>query len=136
MAAGYWQIEVVEEDKPKTAFITKYGLFEHNRMAFGLCNAPATFQRAMQLVLEGLLWKEAIAYLDDVIVLGTDFEHHLRCLRSVLLRFRLHNLKLKPKKCKFLQREVEFLGKIVSPEGIAMDPRKVDKVRQWPVPKK
>jgi hypothetical protein len=71
MASGYWQLEIEEEDKPKTAFITKFGLFEHNRMAFGLCNAPATFQRAIQLVLADLLWRKALAYIDDVIVLGT-----------------------------------------------------------------
>ena len=65
MQSGYYQIELEESDK-KTAIVVRYGLFEHNRMAFGLCNAPATFQRAIQLVLTGLTWKQALAYLDDV----------------------------------------------------------------------
>mgnify|MGYP001554257834 CR=1 FL=1 len=76
----------------------------------------------MQLVLQGLLWKDAIAYLDDVIALGTDLDSHIESLRRVLGRFREHNLKLKPQKCQLFQWKVEFLGKVVSPEGIAMDP--------------
>ena len=69
MASGYYQLEVSEEDRPKTAFVTKYGLFQFQRMPFGLCNAPATFSRAMSLVLRGLSWSTVIAFLDDVIVL-------------------------------------------------------------------
>ena len=70
LASGYWQIEIAPEDQKKTAFITKYGLFEHKMMCFGLCNGPATFQRAMQFVLSGLLWDKALCYLDDVILLA------------------------------------------------------------------
>jgi hypothetical protein len=103
-ASGYWQIEAAEADRPKTAFVTKYGLFEHNRMPFGLTNAPATFQRTMQFVLEGLLWKHALAYIDDVIVLGPDFPSHVANLKEIFERFRKHNLKLKPKKCQLFQR--------------------------------
>jgi hypothetical protein len=135
MASGYWQLEIEEEDKPKTAFITKFGLFEHNRMAFGLCNAPATFQRAIQLVLSGLLWKKALAYIDDVIVLGQTFGDNIANLREVLDRFRDHDLKLKPRKCHLFRRQVEFLGHTVSEEGIAVDPAKVEKVVTWPIPK-
>ena len=134
MASGYWQIEIAEQDRPKTAFITKGGLFEHNRMAFGLCNAPATFQRAMQLVLEGLTWREVLAYLDDVIVLGPSFDDHISNLACVLQRFRAYNLKLKPRKCLLFQRKVSFLGKQISQEGVAMDPSKVERVASWPVP--
>jgi hypothetical protein len=68
-------------------------------MGFGLCNAPATFQRAMQLVLRGLIWTQVLVYLDDIIVLGKSFENGLRNLSNVLYRFREFNLKLKPKKC-------------------------------------
>ena len=103
LASGYWQIELEESSRSKTAFLTKHGLFEHTRMGFGLCNAPATFQRAMQLVLQGLTWKEVLAYLDDVIVVGRNFEDHLANLDAVFARFRLHNLKLKPKKCIIFQ---------------------------------
>ena len=135
MSSGYWQINLNEADRHKTAFITKYGLFEHTRMGFGLCNAPATFQRAVQLVLRGLTWKDVLAYLDDVIVVGSSFEHHLKNIGDVLLRFRQHNLKLKPKKCILFQREVKFLGKIVSGNGISVNPDNVSAVANWPVPK-
>jgi len=134
MASGYWQIEITEEDRPKTAFVTKRGLFEHNRMAFGLCNAPATFQRAMHLVLEGLTWKEVLAYLDDVVVLGSGFNDHIRNLARVFQRFRTYNLKLKPRKFLLFQQQVSFLGKLISKEGVAMDPSKVERVASWPTP--
>ena len=67
MASGYWQLDIALEDWHKTAFITPFGLFGHGRLAFGLCNAPATYQRAMQLVLRGLLWHTALVYIDDVV---------------------------------------------------------------------
>ncbi len=135
MASGYWQVEIAEEDRPKTAFITKYGLFEHKRMGFGLCNAPATFQRVVQLVLSGLTWKQALAYLDDIIIVGRNFNEHLENLRAVLLRFREHNLKLQPKKCALFQQSVKILGKLVTPEGVAVDPGKIEMVRDWSTPK-
>jgi len=72
MTAGYWQVEVSEQDRHKTAFITKHGLFEHLRLPFGLCNSPATFSNVIQLVLHGLAWKDCLAYLDNGIVFGKD----------------------------------------------------------------
>ena len=104
MASGYWQVEVKNSNRHLTAFITKYGLFEYVRMPFGLANAPATFQRIVELVLSGLLWKKAVAYLDDVTILGTAFESALNNLREVLGRFAKHNLKLKPKKCHLFKK--------------------------------
>lgn len=77
------------------------GLFEHKRLPFGLCNSPATFSRIIQLVLQGLTWTECLAYLDDILVLGFDFEDHLEKLGHVLARFKQYNLKFKPKKCHF-----------------------------------
>ena len=135
MASGYWQVELAEEDRHKTAFITKYGLFEHTRMGFGLCNAPATFQRVVQLVLRGLTWKDVLAYLDDIIVVGANFEHHMHNLKEVFRRFRKHNLKLKPKKTILFQNQVKFLGKIVSGDGISINPDNISAVVKWPVPK-
>ena len=120
--SGYWQIEIAPEDQKKTAFITKYGLFEHKMMCFGLCNGPATFQRAMQFVLSGLLWDKALCYLDDVISLGSDFESAIANLREIFGRFRDHNLKMKPKKCGLFQEQVEYLGRLVSYEGVAVRP--------------
>ena len=83
MASGYWQIEIHPDDREYTAFITRFGLFEHKHMSMGLCNVPSTFQRAMDLVLRGLTWKTVLAFLDDVLVLGQDFEDHLKNLREV-----------------------------------------------------
>lgn len=135
LASGYYQIELDEVSQKKTAFITRYGLFEHTRMGFGLCNAPATFQRAMNLVLRGLTWKDVLAYIDDVMVLGKSFEEHLDNLRACLLRFRQNHLKLKPKKCVLFQTEVEFLGKTVSRDGVRVQPSKIEAITTWPTPK-
>ena len=94
--SAYWQIKIREKDRKKTAFITKYGLYEHVRMGFGLCNAPATYARVMGLVLRGLTWKTCLAFLDDILVLGSSFEDHLSHLKEIFERFRHHGLKLKP----------------------------------------
>ena len=83
MASGYLQIEIHPDDREYTAFITRFGLFEHKRMSMGLCNAPSTFQRAMDLVLRGLAWKTVLAFLDDDLALGQDFDDHLKNLREV-----------------------------------------------------
>ena len=103
-------------------------------MPFGLCNAPATFQRAMSLVLRGLTWNEVLAYLDDIILVGRSFEDHLQTLIKVFQRFRQHNLKLKAKKCHLFQRKVVFLGKLVSDQGISANPENVASVLKWPAP--
>ena len=96
LAAGYWQLDINPADRSKTAFITKYGLFEHVRMGFGLCNTPATFQRTINFILQDLLWKKVLAYLDDVVVMGKNVPDTLQTLREVFERLRLFNLKLKP----------------------------------------
>jgi hypothetical protein len=104
-------------------------------MPFALCNAPATFERLMETVLRGLTYESCLVYLDDVIVIGSTFEEHLLNLRKVFERFRDARLKLNPGKCHLLQREVKYLGHIVSPEGISTDPEKLKAVREWPAPK-
>ena len=134
LASGYWQLEVDPADRHKTAFITRYGLYEHIRMGFGLCNAPATFTRAMQIVLTGFLWETVLAYLDDVIIVGKTFWDHLENIRKVLMRFRFYNLKLKPKKCILFQEEVKFLGRMVRQDGVSINPENIEKVAEWPVP--
>ena len=133
--SAYWQVRIQDQDRQKTAFITKYGLYEFVRIGFGLCNAPATFSRAMDLILRGLTWEIVLAFLDDVIVLGTSFQDHLRNLTHVLERFRGYQLKLKPKKCDLLQRKVEFLGREVGENYISLKPDHVEAVRSWPIPK-
>jgi hypothetical protein len=122
--SAYWQLKIKPEDYSKTAFITKYmyGLFEFARMAFGLCNSPATYARVVNLVLRGLNWKVVLAFLDDILVLGKDFEGHLANLRAVLVRFREYRLKLKPTKCELFQKGVEFLGRVVGPRGMHIGP--------------
>ena len=128
LISGYWQVEVSDEDREKTAFCTPDGLFEFNVMPFGLCNAPATFQRLMDAVLAGLQWNSCLVYLDDVIIPGKDFEDHLQNIRIVLERLRQAGLKLHPNKCYFGKKQVAFLGHIVSEDGVATDPHKTSKV--------
>ena len=135
LASGYWQIKMKECDKPKTAFVTRKGLFQFKVMPFGLCNAPATFQRLMERVLMGLQWEQCLVYLDDIIVFGKTFEETLDRLRRVLNRLKAAGLKLKPSKCRWFQRSVTYLGHVVSGEGIKCDPEKIEKVQNWPVPK-
>ena len=134
LASGYWQVMMAEEDRPKTAFATKYGLFEFNTMPFGLCNAPATFQRLMERVLRGLQWRSCVLYLDDVVVFGKDFQEHLDRVKEVFQCLREAGLKLKPKKCQLFKLSVAFLGHIVDCYGIGTDPEKVEKIKNWAVP--
>ena len=134
LLSGYWQVELKKDDREKTAFCTQEGLFEFKVMPFGLSNAPATFQRLMDLVLAGLQWSHCLVYLDDVIVLGRSFEDHLSNLCLVFQRFRNAHLKIKPSKCELLKKEVCFLGHLVSEEGVATDPSKTAKVASWPTP--
>ena len=128
LASGYWQIKMDEASKEKTAFTTHVGLFEFKVMPFGLCNAPATFQRLMENILHGIIGKACLVYLDDILVLGRTVEEHLQNLAAVWERLREAGLRLKPSKCKLLQREVEYLGFCVSAAGVATSPQKVTAV--------
>jgi len=134
LRSGYWQVEVKPEHREKTAFCTPEGLFEFNVMPFGLCNAPATFQRLMDSVLAGLHWKTCLVYIDDIIVIGRSFEEHLCNLQAVFERLRKVGLKLQPRKCQLLQQRVTYLGHVVSAQGIAPDVEKTRRVNQWPTP--
>ena len=134
LLSGYWQVGVAEKDKEKTAFITQEGLFGFNAMPFGLCNAPATFQRLISLVLSGILWTECLVYLDDIIIFGHSFKEHLTHLASVFRRLREVNLKVKSSKCAFLQKQVLYLGHVISSEGIATDSSKTQRITEWPTP--
>ena len=134
LLSGYWQVEMGAADKEKTAFCTTEGLFQFRVMPFGLCNAPASFQRLMDLVLTGLQWSQCLVYLDDIIVLGRSFQEHIQNLDSVFQRLRESGLKLKPSKCSFFQKSVQYLGHVISRDGVATDPEKTAKVATWPVP--
>ena len=135
LTSGYWQVEMDPEDAGKTAFCTRYGLYQWRVMPFGLCNAPSTFERLMEKVLAGLQWKIALLYLDDVIVFSSTVEQQLDRLRLVFERLRKANLQLKPKKCHLFCKEVSFLGHGVSGEGMTTEEDKVKAVKEWPVPK-
>ena len=134
LAAGYWQVPLDDEAKLKSAFVVPGGLFEFQVMPFGLCNAPSTFQRLMETVLAGLQWKIALIYLDDVIVFGSSVEEVVDRLQVIFTRLREAKLKLKPQKCHLFQREVLYLGHIVSERGVSTDPAKVEVVATWPTP--
>ena len=132
--AAYLQIGTHPDDRKKTAFITKYGLFEFTRMGFGLCNAPATFSRAIALVLDRLNWEIALAFLDDILVLGTTPETHLVNLRQVFDRFREYGLRFKPRKCELFRQRVQFLGRTISAEGVEMGDQYISAIKDWKVP--
>jgi hypothetical protein len=133
--SGFWQLGMDPEDKEKTAFATCLGLYQFTVMPFGLANAPSSFERLMEDVLRGLQWEECLLYMDDIIVRGASFEENLARLEHVFQRLLEANLKLKPSKCRFFQKEIPCLGHIVSEDGVRTDPEKVAAVKNWPQPK-
>lgn len=134
LQSAYMQLELAEEDRHKTAFITKHGLFEYLVMPFGLCNAPSTFQRCMELVFRGLQWNILLVYLDDIIVFASNFDEHMDRLEEVFKCLSQAGLKMKPSKCKLFQTEVLFLGHVVSQSGIRPNPKTVEAVLSWKPP--
>ena len=134
LKSGYYQIEMEERDKPKTAFVCPLGFYEFNRMPQGITNAPSTFQRLMERCMGSLNLKEVLVFLDDVIVFSSTLEEHETRLLHVLQQLREYGLKLSPTKCRFFQSSVRYLGHIVSSKGVQTDPEKVSALRTWPVP--
>ena len=122
------------EDSDKTAFICPIGMYRYKTMPFGLCNAGATFQRLMDIVMTGLHLDICLAYLDDIIVYSKTPEEHLVRLEMVFQRLEQAGMKLKPSKCSFFCRSVSFLGHVVSEQGIETSPEKIQAVIEWPVP--
>ncbi len=122
-----------ESDKHKTAFSTRLGLKQWNVMPFGLSNAPSSFTKCMEKLFYGLQWHNVLIYLDDVISFGRDFEEMKQVLCKVLDRFKSGNLLLKPEKCNLFQSSVDFLGFIVSRDGIKCDPKKIECIKNWKV---
>ncbi|UYV74594.1 hypothetical protein LAZ67_12000217 [Cordylochernes scorpioides] len=135
LAHGYLQIPLTDKAKLKTAFITPDDTGQFERMIFGLANAPAEFQRLMHTVLGPLLNKKAFCYLDDVIIPAKDWREMIERLREVLERIRSAKLTLKPSKCEFGRREVEFLGYVISTGGLKPGPRKIKAIEEFPEPK-
>ena len=134
LQSGFWQIPVKKSDIEKTVFATHHGHWEFCVMPFGLANAPATFQRLIDLVLSGLHWTHCLVYLDDIVVFAATEEEHTHQLNLVLERVAKAGLTLKPSKCHWMQKSVKFLGHIVSSDGISMDPAKVKSVSCFPLP--
>ncbi|CAN2388629.1 Reverse transcriptase (RNA-dependent DNA polymerase), partial [Pristimantis euphronides] len=134
LASGYWQVPMSEKDREKTAFILPMGLYEFDRMPFGLNNAPGTFQRLMERCLGDFNFEFTLIYLDDIVVYSATFEDHLQKLGQVFKRLKENGLKLKPSKCRLLQREIDYLGHRISEKGIQPSPEKIAAVRDWPKP--
>ena len=108
LSSGYWQVKLYPESRTKTAFTSHCGLYEFTRMPSGLCNAPATFQRLMQVVLSGLELDCCFVYIDDILIASKSFDEHIRHLQLIFDRLRQAGLRLKPKKCLFLREKVLY----------------------------
>jgi len=133
--AGYWQIPIAEEDKPKTAFTCHCGTYQCTRLPFGLCNAPAAFQRAIDMILAGVNWQNALVYLDDLIIFSADAESHLSHLDTVLALLGKHGVTLKAQKCHLFSNEVEYLGHVVRPGRLSMNEKNLKAIKKAVFPK-
>lgn len=135
LKSAFWQVQMKEEDKEKTAFtVGNLGFYECERMPFGLKNSPATFQRLMEKTLGDLHMKTCLIYLDNIIVFGKTVEQHLQRLTEIFDRITQAGLKLSPEKCHFFQTSITTLGHVISAEGIGCDEKKLEAVRTWPIP--
>ena len=135
LRSGYYQVRIAEEDVPKTAFTTAFGLFEFTVMPFGLTNAPATFMRLMQDVFSDYINKFMVVYLDDILIYSQSAAEHAKHVELVLQRLKEKQLFAKLSKCSFFQEEVEFCGLVVSNKGVSMAEDKVHAITDWPIPR-
>ena len=129
LRSGFWQVPLDKSSKEKSAFITHQGIFEFNRLSFGMVNAPMSFQALMTKVLKNLNFKIALVYIDDLIIFSRDFDQHLHHLNLVFNNLRSANLKLNPSKCRLATKEVKYLGHIVSKQGLKVNPENIDKIK-------
>jgi hypothetical protein len=134
MSSGYHQIWLVPADEHKTAFKTHHGHWEFRVMPFGLTNAPATFQVVMNTIFAPMLRKGVLVFVDDILVYSTTMEQHLHQLQQVFAIMQHHKLLLKKSKCTFAQPQLEYLGHIISAQGVATDPQKIQAVQNWGPP--
>src|SRR3954469_2739123 len=134
LGLGYHQIRIREEDIPKMAFTTRYGLYEYIVMSFGLTNAPATFSRLMNSIFMEYLDRFVVIYLDDILIYSKNEEEHAKHLRLVLMKLQEHRLYAKFSKYEFWLPEVIYLGHVISVKGVAVNPERVQAVLDWTTP--
>jgi hypothetical protein len=134
LRSGYHQLKIKESDIPKTAFVTRYGQYEFTVMSFGLTNAPAYFMNLMNKVFMEELDKFVVVFIDDILIYSKSVDEHEQHLRVVLEKLRVHKLYAKFSKCEFWLEKVAFLGHILTAEGVAVDPEKVEAVSNWQQP--
>lgn len=135
LSQGYYQCEIKPEDRPITAFTTPTGQFQMTRLPMGLKTSPSSFSRLMTIAMSGLNMEKCLIYLDDLIIFGQTMEEHNRNLIDVFERLRKVNLRLNPEKCNFFKKELIYLGHFISSEGIKPDPKKIECIKNWNVPK-
>lgn len=135
LVSGFHQVALKSDDRYKTAFTVCGQLYEFNRLPFGLINSAPAFQRIMTQVLGDLVGQICFCYIDDIVVYGRDLEEHNKNLDLVLQRLSDNKLKVKPSKCHFLKEQISYLGYIISPKGIQMDPKKTEAIKRFVAPK-
>eukprot|EP00253_Pinus_taeda_P009062 PITA_09062 len=135
LRSGYHQIRIKDEDIAKTAFRTRYGHYEFLVLPFGLTNAPATFMCLMNSIFHQYLDRFVLIFIDDILVYSRTIEEHQEHLRKVLQTLQEHQLYAKFSKCDFFKEEIQYLGHVITKEGIAVDPEKIKAIMDWPVPK-
>ncbi|XP_078518423.1 LOW QUALITY PROTEIN: retrotransposon-like protein 1 [Lissotriton helveticus] len=134
LRGAYHLVRMAEGDEWKMAFRTRFGLFEYQVMPFGLCNAPAAFQHFVNDILREFLDRFAVVYIDDILIFSKNMEEHVSHVRTILECLLKNQLYVKLEKCVFHTTKVEFLGFILSPDGVSMDESKLKAIRDWPAP--
>ena len=133
--SGYWQIPVDPPDRDKTTFTAHYDTYRFRRLPFGLRNAPATSQRAIDVILSGVKWKTCLVYLDDVIIFSPDRKSHLKHVDDALYLLRKAGLSLKLRKCRFFSEMVDYLGHVIRPGRLGVAERNTEALRHAAPPR-